>query len=132
MPFDLFKRTESPSQACCVCGPGLGIPSQSPFAEVQLLTGQYEHENVALARCKKCGRDALCYSADVYDDFWLYWCLLDEQDREFLLQPDNDEETELPARARAVLARRATLIKGPVHGFEWAPSGITVAEGPPW
>lgn len=129
MTFSLFKKRVA---AACVCEPGDRPPKASPFEKTESLTGRYEHENVALARCRKCGKEALYYSADVYDDFWQYWCLIDESERALLMAPDEGEEPERPTRAREILRRRPALIKGPVHGFEWAASGANVVEGPPW
>jgi hypothetical protein len=108
-------------------------PQESPFEEVKRLTGQYVHENVCLARCKRCGSAALYYSADVYDDFWQYWCVIDEAECAQLLEEDNDpDEPQLPIRARAMLQKHSHLVRGPVHGFEWVPPGHSVIEGPPW
>ena len=130
MTFDLFKKKRV--AIACGCEPGEQPLKASPFEETESLTGRYEHENVALARCRKCGKDALYYSADVCDDFWQYWCLIDESERALLMAPDEGEEPERPSRARGILGYRPTLINGPVHSFEWAPSGANVVEGPPW
>ena len=130
--FGLFKKNvEQP--AGCICVPSESPIQASPFEETQRLTGPYTHENVALARCKKCCKPALHYSADVYDDFWQYWCLIDDAERELLIAPDEGEdEPQLPVRAREILARHPSLEKGPVRGYEWAPAGAGVVEGPPW
>jgi hypothetical protein len=129
MMFGLFKKRVA---AACICEPSQQPPKASPFEQTQALTGPYVHENVALARCRKCGKEALYYSADVYDDFWQYWCLIGESERSLLIAPDESEEPERPSRAREILAHRPSLIKGPVLGFEWAPSGASAVEGPPW
>ncbi|TWO72409.1 hypothetical protein FN976_06825 [Caenimonas sedimenti] len=115
-----------------MCEPAKKLPEVTPFEEVQRLTGPYEHENVAFARCKVCAKAALYYSADIYDDFWQYWCLIDEAEKAVLAAPDDDEEPQRPARAREILGRKSTLIKGPVLGFEWCVDGAQVLEGPPW
>jgi hypothetical protein len=90
------------------------------------------HEYVALAQCKTCGRAALYYSADVYDDFWQHWCRIDESERNSLSESKFEDEGELAAHARGILKKHPHLVHGPVHGFEWAPTGSGVVEGPPW
>lgn len=97
------------------------------------LTGPYAHENVALAQCTGCGALALYYSADVYDDFWQYWCTIGEEERALLMEDDNDpDDPQRPTRARAILEKHPHLMRGPVRGFEWVPAGFAPIEGPPW
>lgn len=134
MKFGLFKRKRPAEEVVsrCICQPSGVVPVKSPFEEVTRLTGPYEHENVSLARCTRCGVGALYYSADVYDDFWQYWCTIDEDDRAQLLEADDDDDPQRANRARAILQKRGYLRRGPVHGFEWGPPGSTVVKGPPW
>src|SRR5687768_13823870 len=136
MILGLFRRkpkaTESGATLCACQASGV-TPKESPFEEMKRLTGPYVHENVSLARCKTCGSTALYYSADVYDDFWQYWCTIDEAERAQLLEEDDDpDEPQRAIRARAILERHAYLVRGPVLGFEWVPPGHSVIEGPPW
>ena len=114
----VFSRWRKRSEACPLCRPSQAEVTRSPFREVERLASQYAHENVSLAQCTGCESLALYYSADVYDDFWQYRCLIDE--------------TQRPARARAILEKHARLMKGPVRGFEWIPTGFAPVEGPPW
>ena|GEM_PF-3000082 len=135
MIFSLFNKKQKPAHvgSCPLCSPSEMAVTQSPFqVDKPQLTNEYDHENVNLARCRYCGSLALCYSADVFDDYWIYWCLIDESDRTLLLAPDDDKNPERPSRAREIIARRPTLINHPVRGFEWAPSGTRVITGPPW
>jgi hypothetical protein len=135
MPFHLFKKKLKPEEATtrrCVCQPSKATVEESPFEEEVRLTGPYEHENVSLAMCSSCGSKALYYSADVYDDLWQYWCLINEAEHAQLLEEDDPDEPQRPLRARKILEEHVCLVRGPVRGFEWAPSGCTVVEGPPW
>jgi hypothetical protein len=136
MRFGLFKRNAGEERlSSCVCAPGNVGLKQAPFEEVTRLTGPYEHENVSLARCRECGGTALYYSADVYDDFWQYWCRIDDAERAELLEPDDPDDPDDPQcarRARTILERKAHLVRGPVRGFEWGPPGVPVVQGPPW
>jgi len=121
------------SQACPLCRPSGAEVAHSPFREVKRLASQYAHENVSLAQCVGCESLALYYSADVYDDFWQYWCLIDEAERQLLTQEGNDpDDSRRPARARAILEKHSHLMKGPVRGFEWIPAGFAPIVGPPW
>jgi hypothetical protein len=113
----------------CICSPTSGVPNESPFEEVTRLTGPYEHENVSLAKCKECGEPALYYSADVFDDFLQYWCRIDETEQAELLEQDNKDDPQRPARARAILERHAYLSRGPIRGLERVPPGYPVVEG---
>ena len=135
MPFRWFKaklKSGEPATHLCMCRPSAAVVKESPFEEVTRLTGPYEHENVSLAKCSSCGSKALYYSADVYDDFWQYWCLLSEVEYAHLLEEDDPDEPQRPSRARKMLEENAALVHGPVRGFEWAPSGCHVVQGPPW
>ena len=136
MTFDPFKKkpvaTDSGVRAC-VCQPSGAASTESPFDEVKRLTGPYEHENVSLAQCTRCGAPALYYSADIYDDFWQYWCLIDEEEHAHLLEKEDDpDEPTRAVRARAILEKNTYLVRGPVRGFEWVPPGHAVLQGPPW
>lgn len=135
MIFGWFKKqskTVDKSQCGCVCQPSSATLIKSPFEVVERLTGVYEHESVALARCAACSKSALYYSADIYDDFWQYWCLIDGNECESLLVDDDPNEPQLPKRARAILLNHDYLVLGPVRGFEWVPPGSPVIEGAPW
>ena len=135
MILSLFKKKSNAVErnaGSCICDPASAAPTESPFEEVKRLTGPHDHENVGLARCKACGGSALYYSADVYDDFWQHWCKINEEERAEVLEPDHPDDPQRPARARAILESRAHLVQGPVRGFEWAPPGCAVVQGPPW
>lgn len=134
MIFGLFRKKGENGKraAACVCEATNAGLKESPFEEVRRLTGSYEHENVSLARCKSCGAAALYYSADVYDDFWQYWCKIEDAERAELLLPDDPDDPKCAARARAILERHHHLVCGPIRGFEWGPPGARVVEGPPW
>ena len=135
MIFGLFKKQSKAvesSVANCACQPSGMRPNNSPFEEVTRLTGTYGHENVGLAHCTVCGKTALYYSADVYDDFWQYWCTIDEDERAQLLEDDDHDDPQRPLRARAILLNHPYLVRGPVRGLEWVPPGHAVIEGPPW
>lgn len=118
--------------SCSNCRPSDVKPQKSPFKETLRLTGEYEHENVSLAVCYFCGENALYYSADVYDDFWQYWCVIDEVEMASILEDDDPSDPHRPERAREILRKRAVLLKHPVRGLSWASGGICVIEGPPW
>lgn len=134
--FSLFKKKHPAAEGGehrCICQPSDLVPVKSPFEEVTRLTGPYEDENVSLARCSRCGESALYYSADVYDDFWQYWCTIDEDEKAQLLEPDEDaDDPQRAVRARSILQKHRYLRRGPVHGFEWGGPGSTVVQGPPW
>jgi hypothetical protein len=135
MLFGLFKKKSASAEAGsqhCACQPSKIAPTDSPFVETRRLTGPYEHENVGLARCASCDKTALYYSADVYDDFWQYWCIINETECARLLEDDDPDEPQLPTRARAILEENSNLVHSPVRGFEWVPPGHSVIEGPPW
>ena len=131
MVFGLFKSKPKAVQSC-ICQPSSTPHTRSPFEAVEQLTGPYDHENVSLARCVCCGRAALYYSADIYDDYWQYWCAIDETERAHLLAEDDADEPQRPRRARLILEKHGYLVLGPVRGFEWVPPGCPVMEGPPW
>jgi hypothetical protein len=131
MIFGLFNKKQK-AVPHCMCQPSLTPPTTSPFEEVERLTGPYDHENVSLAQCMRCGRVALYYSADIYDDYWQYWCVIDEAERAQLLQEDDLDEPQRPRQARQILEKSDYLVLGPVRGFEWVPPGHPVMEGPPW
>lgn len=131
MILGLFNRKPK-TEPRCMCQPSLTPPTASPFEETERLTGPYDHENVSLARCTRCGRAALYYSADIYDDYWQYWCVIDEEERAQLLQEDDLDERQRPRHARQILKKRDYLVLGPAHAFEWVPPGHPVIEGPPW
>jgi hypothetical protein len=134
MMVGLFRKILRTAQsgAACMCQPSAAKPDRSPFEEVMRLAGPYEHESVSLARCDICGRAALYYSADVYDDFWQHWCTIDEVERTQLLEEYDPDDPQRPVRARAMLARHAYLVRHPVRDLEWVPPGYPVVEGPPW
>lgn len=116
----------------CRCRPSNEKLMGSPFEEINRLTGPYEHENVSLVRCKGCGRIGLYYSADIYDDFWQYWCTINEAQHAQLLEEDDPNDSKLAIRARAILETQPYLLRRPGHGFQWILSGLPVMQGPPW
>jgi len=96
------------------------------------VTGQFEHESVGLAACSFCGEQALYYSADVYDDVWQYWCLLDGVEKAILLSVDKSSNPQLAKRASDILRKYPTLINHPVRGLLWAMDGAQAIQGAPW
>jgi hypothetical protein len=132
------QKPKKPAQvgSCPLCLPSETTVTESPFqCDGPQLTDGF-HEYVYLGRCKHCGSLALRYSADIFDDYWVYWCLIDESERAWLLAPDSTDDKgyleSAPERARKIIERHPTLIHHPVRGYEWAPSGTPVITGPPW
>lgn len=115
MIFDLFGKKSKAAEGHarnCICQPTKVALIECPFEEVARLTGSYDHENASLARCKACGGAALYYSADVYDDFWQYWCRIDEAERAELQESDE-------ARKRCLLLGWRVVSGGSTHCFSY-------------
>jgi hypothetical protein len=131
MTFGFFNRKPI-VEHYSICHPSNVKLAKSPFKELKQLTGSYEHENVSLAQCTYCGQLALYYSTDIYDDFWQYWCIIDDAAHAQLLEAADRHESQLAMHARSILERHPYLLRHPILGFEWVPAGHAVIEGPPW
>ncbi len=135
MLFDLFRKKLKPQASftlCSLCQNSDAEVKEPPFEEVTQLTGKYDDEHVSLAKCSHCGNLALYYWTYVYDDLWQYWCLISSEEKAHLLEEDDENDPQRPARARNILKAHAFLVRNPVRGLEWAPPGCSVVQGPPW
>lgn len=129
----------SQAGTCPCCDPASTGLRESPFLRKKLLADD-DHRCLILNACQRCNAPALQYSVDIFDDYWLYWCPIDEDERDKFLAIENDSEHDTVAfdmaisaiRERRVLQRHPDIGHDPRAGLTWVDGTSCALEGPPW
>ncbi len=126
-------RPEVQPFPCRFCQPSELPPGDNPFRITQPIVYGY-HQNVILAACRHCHAPALQYSVDIFDDYWAFWCPIDEAEKAKILsieEGDRYEDTVI-AMTLSILRERRILQKHPLAGLTWKDGKSCMLEGPPW
>lgn len=121
---------------CSLCSGSAAGHVTNPFRGTETLADD-GHSGVDLVSCMHCASTALHYWVDIYDDFWQYWCLIDEAERQALRMAaaageDDTGESVAGSKAREIIRQRPVLCRHPVHGFGWQAGSNSLLEGAPW
>jgi hypothetical protein len=115
--------------SCDQCRPRPGSLTRSPFKLTEGLV-RAGHDGCDLAICRHCERPALHFWVDVFDDYWTYWCPIDEAERAQLIGLRGDERAiDL---ARSFIVTREVVENHPTGVVRWWPGNAATLDGPPW
>lgn len=129
-----------PNGRCRNCDPAsTEVLRETPFRRLAMIADE-PHKCLLLAECRRCKAPAVQYSVDIYDDYWVYWCPIDEGERAQLLSIERDSKHDEVAlrlvismmRERRVLRRHPDTGRDPRAGLTWFHGNSCILDGPPW